>query len=233
MKRRRKKISIVIPAYNEEKTIAQVVKAVIDVPLRNLVKEIIVVNDGSTDGTKKELLKLKKKYGFFRFINKKNGGKGSALRKGIALATGRIIIPQDADLELDPRNYEKLIRPILKGKSKVVFGYRNWWRSKIPFHSKVANFMVTFLANFMYEAKIKDEACGFKVMTRSLYQSLNLKSNGFEICPETLAKVRKLGYKIKNVPVSFSPRKFSEGKKIKLKDGIWAIYSLIKFRLVV
>jgi dolichol-phosphate mannosyltransferase len=231
--KRRKKISIVIPAYNEEKTIARVIKAVVDVPLKNLVKEVIVVNDGSTDGTGEELIKLKKKYGFLRFINKKNGGKGSALRAGIAAATGRIVIPQDADLELNPDNYEKLITPILAGKSKVVFGYRNWWNAKIPIHSKIANFAVTFLANFLYGAKIKDEACGFKVMTRSLYQSLNLKSNGFEICPETLAKVRKLGYKIRSVPVSFSPRKFSEGKKIKFKDGLWAIYSLIRFRLIV
>lgn len=233
MIKRRRKISIIIPAYNEEKTIFKVVKAVIDIPLKNLVKEIIIVNDGSTDGTEKEIHKLKKKYGFLRCINKKNGGKGSALRAGIAVATGRIVIPQDADMELNPDNYEKLIAPILNGKSKVVFGYRCWWRSQIPFHSKVANFIVTLLANSLYDAQIKDEACGFKVMTRSLYQSLNLKSNGFEICPETLAKVRKLGYKIKNVPVSFNPRKFNDGKKIRFSDGLWAIYSLIKFRLIV
>lgn len=230
---RHKKISIVVPVYNEEKTITKVVKAIVGVHLRGLTKEIIIVNDGSTDKTKQELQKLKENFRNLRIFSKKNGGKGSALRLGISKASGRIVIPQDADSELDPRDYEKLITPILKGKTKVVFGYRNWRRARIPIHSKIANWAVTFLANFLYGARVRDEACGYKVMTRSLYQSLNLKSNGFEICPETLSKLRKLGYKIKNVGVTFTPRRFADGKKIRFKDGLRAIWFLIKFRFTV
>lgn len=225
-----KKVSIVIPAYNEEKTIELIIDAVIKAPVLNLEKEIIIVNDGSHDDTKNKLNAIKIKYKKIRIFNKINGGKGSALIYGIKRARGGIIIPQDADLELNPSSYESLLKPIIENKTKVVFGYRNWNKSRIPFHSKAANFIVTFLANFLYGAKIKDEACGYKVLTRSLYQSLNLKSKGFEICPETLSKVMKLGYKIESVPVQFRPRKFSEGKKINWKDGWIAIWSLIKFR---
>lgn len=227
-----KKVSIVIPAYNEEKTIEKIVEAVMNAPVSDLEKEIIIVNDGSRDNTKNKLKLIKSKYKNkdIKIFHKANGGKGSALTFGIKKATGGIIIPQDADLELSPESYESLLKPILGRKTKVVFGYRTWRTANIPFHSKAANFIVTFLANFLYGANIKDEACGYKVITKSLYQSLNLQSKGFEICPETLAKVTKLGYKIESVPVQFRPRKFSEGKKINWKDGWTAIWSLIKFR---
>ncbi len=232
MKRRRGfgKVSVVIPVFNEERTIERVVEAVIKASVLGLKKEIIVVNDGSRDGTEEVLTRLKKKHNNLRVFKKKNGGKGSALRLGIKKATGSIIIPQDADLELGPTSYAKLIRPIVDGETEVVFGYRSWWRTAIPVHSKAANLMVTLLANWLYGADIKDEACGYKVMTTSLYKSLNLQSDGFEICPETLAKLRKLGYSIRSVPIRFTPRKFNEGKKINFHDGFNAIWSLIKFR---
>lgn len=228
-----KTVSIIIPVFNEKRTIADVLHLVMSVPLMGLSREIIIINDGSTDGTEKELLKLKEKYKDIRVFYKKNGGKGSALRLGIQKARGQIIIPQDADLELSPKDFEKLITPIINNESKVVFGYRNWSKVKIPFHSKIANFIVTFLANFLYRAKIRDEACGYKIMTRTIYKSLNLQSNGFEICPEILSKVRKLGYSICSVPVQFKPRKFNDGKKINFGDGFRAIWLLVKFRFFV
>lgn len=230
-----KKITIIIPAYNEEKTIDKIISAVIDAPVLGLDKEIIIVNDGSKDDTKNKLKQIKTihKNKNIKIFHKPNGGKGSALKFGIKKATGQIIIPQDADLELNPKSYENLIKPILDKKTQVVFGDRKWSKSKIPIHSKIANYTVTWLANFLYGANIKDEACGYKVIATNIYKSLNLQSNGFEICPETLSKIRKLGYKITNVPVQFTPRKFTEGKKINFKDGLKAIWLLIKFRFFI
>lgn len=228
-----KKVSIIIPVYNEEKTIKKVLEAVSEASVCGLKKEIIVINDGSKDTTKIILNQIKKHYKNMRIFHKKNGGKGSALKLGIKKATGQIIIPQDADLELNPKNFEVLLEPILNNEVKVVFGDRKWASAKIPFHSKMANLVVTTLANILFGAHINDEACGYKVITKTVYRAINLQSNGFEICPETLAKVRKLGYHIKNVPVQFSPRKFTEGKKIHFKDGLYAIWSLIKFRFVI
>lgn len=224
-----KKISIIIPAYNEEETIEKVIRKVLDVNLGGLEKEIIVVNDGSEDKTGKILSSIIKDE-WVKIIQQKHVGKGGALRRGINAATGDLIIPQDADLELDPRDFRKLITPIMEGRAKVVFGDRRWGQAEIPLYSKLANFAVTFLANILYKVRIRDEACGYKVTTREIYQSLNLESDGFEICPETIAKLRRRGYKIINVPVSFKPRKFSEGKKIKWKDGLAAVWALVKFR---
>lgn len=223
-----KKISIIVPVYNEEETIKKIIEKIFKVNLRGLKKEVIIINDGSNDKTKTVLNSIKNKR--LKIIHQRHAGKGKALRKGIKMATGNLIIPQDADLELNPNDYLNLIAPILNGRTKVVFGDRKWIQAKIPLYSKLANFVVTFLANLLYSAKIRDEACGYKVTTREIYRSLNLKSDGFQICPETVAKLKKRGYKIINVPVSFKPRKFTDGKKIRWKDGFTAISDLIKHR---
>lgn len=236
------KLSVIIPAYNEEKTIKQLISIVKNVNTKNVKKEIIVVDDGSKDKTRKILAKIKG----IRFIkHKKNQGKGAAIRTGIRYATGNIIIIQDADLEYDPNDYYKLIKPIIDGKSKVVYGSRflsDIQKEKnIDFLKRkhesayqlayVGGRFLTFVANILYNAKITDEATCYKVFDAKLLKSLNLKCKKFEFCPEVTAKVRKKGYKILELPTSYRPRSFEEGKKINWKDGVQAVWTLVKYRL--
>lgn len=226
------KISIIIPCYNEKDTILAVLVKIDAAPVAR--KEIIVVCDGSTDGTK-ELLekeeKLREKEVFHVIYNGKNMGKGASIKKGLEKVSGDIVIIQDADLELTPEDYPKLIKPFGEGH-KVVFGSR--FRDAcpaIPLYSRIANIIVTYLANLLYNAGITDEACGYKVMTAEIYRSLKLESDGFDFCPEVTAKVCRKGYHIHEVAVQFNPRSFSEGKKIRWKHGIEAVWKLIKYRI--
>ncbi|MBN1823305.1 MAG: glycosyltransferase family 2 protein [Endomicrobiales bacterium] len=226
----RPKISVIVPCYNEKNTIMEILTRVEAVKID---KEMIVVCDGSTDGTK-ELLKAKEA-GFAAkgtkvLYNEKNMGKGAAIRRGLSVANGEIVITQDADLELNPDSYEKLLEPFKKGE-KVVFGSRFLENPpKIAFYSKFANWLVTFLANILYGARITDEACGYKVMSLEIYRSLELESNGFDFCAEVTAKVRKKGYRIHEVPVSFKPRTYKEGKKIQWVNGFETVWKLLKYR---
>lgn len=221
------KVSVIIPAYNESGTIVEVVKKVDGL---NFEKEIIVVNDGSSDDTSKVL-----KSSGLRFKlteHKKNIGKGYAIRTGLREATGDVIIIQDADLELNPEDCYDLLKPIMEGRAEVVYGARFLKNPpELRLLSKVANSAVTFTANLLYGLNLTDEAAGYKVFTKRVADRIKLRCRGFEFCPEITAKVGKLGYKIREVPVSYKPRSYTEGKKIQWKDGFIAIFTLIKYRV--
>ncbi len=224
-------LSVLIPCYNEKSTILEVIRRVKEVPIE---KEIIVVSDGCTDGTRQLLKQAAHNFGGFRAVyHKRNLGKGCAIRSALKKARGRFVIIQDADLELDPYDYPELLRPVRGGKATVVFGSRFKVNSaSISPMSRLGNFVVTTLANLLYGMKISDEACCYKVMPTELMRSLNLHSSHFDFCPEVTAKLRKRGYKICEVPVQFNPRTVSQGKKIGWKDGFEAVWTLIKYRFI-
>jgi glycosyltransferase involved in cell wall biosynthesis len=225
------KLSVIIPAYNEINTIEKILEKVKDVEIS---KEIIVIDDGSTDGTREYLKNLKDK-DLKIIFHEKNSGKSSAVRTGIKEAKGDITIIQDADLEYDPQDYYKLIKPIQEEKYKVVYGTRYPVVSKmfnLTHRFFLANRILTLMTNILYNAKITDEPTCYKVFDTKVLQSLNLNSKRFEFCPEVTAKVRKKGYKIFEVPINYYPRTIKEGKKINWKDGIEAVWTLIKYRFV-
>jgi len=225
------KLSVIIPAYNESKTISDIIKKVKAVKIP---KEIIIIDDSSTDGTREFLKKLKDPQ-IKTLFHEKNYGKSYALRTGIKHATGDIVLIQDADLEYDPKDYYALVEPIKKRKFKVVYGTRFPTKKNRPsLFDKyfLANRILTLTSNILYNAKITDEPTCYKVFDSKVLKSINLKSTRFEFCPEVTAKVRKKGYKIYEIPISYFPRSIEEGKKINWKDGIEAIWTLIKYRFV-
>ena len=227
------KLSIIMPAYNEGKTILKVINKVKNVKLGNIKKEIIVVDDFSTDGTKNALSKLKNK-GLKIFFHRKNKGKGAAIRTALKHATGDIILIQDADLEYDPKEYRKLLKPIIDGKAKVVYGSRlASIRKNLKKMYKLhyfGNLFLTVITSVLYGAKITDMETGYKVFKKEVIQNMGLKAKRFDFEPEITAKILKKGYKIMEVPIDFMGRKFSEGKKITWKDGVKALLYLIKYR---
>ena len=231
------KLSIIIPAYNEEKTILNVIKKVKEVKIGDVVKEIIVVDDCSQDNTKNILSKIKDKSVKILY-HKKNMGKGAAIRTALEHSTGGIISIQDADLEYDPKNVVKLVQPILRGKSDVVYGSRFLGKKvsffglrkiPIPLHW-IGNRGLTFITNLLYNGSITDMETGCKVFRKSVVNRMKLKAKRFDFEPEITAKILKRGYKIKEIPIDFKPRSFNEGKKITWRDGIKAAYYLLKYR---
>ena len=227
------KLSVIIPAYNEEKTIKKTIDKVKNTKLRNISKEIIVVDDCSNDGTRKILENIGDK-SLKIIYHKKNMGKGSAILRGLKDAAGDIILIQDADLEYDPKEYKRLLKPIIENKSKVVYGSRfNSIRKNLKKMYKlhyIGNLFLTFMTNLLYGVKITDMETGYKVFTRDVIKNMTLKANRFDFEPEITAKIIKRGYKIYEVPISFKGRKFDEGKKITWVDGVKAAYYLIKYR---
>jgi len=224
------KLSVIIPAYNEEKTIEEIIKKVFGVELF-IEKEIIVVDDKSTDKTLEILKKIQSKYNLILAENSKNLGKGGAIKTGLKKASGDFVIIQDADLEYDPEDYKKLLKPFFENDAKVVYGSRilgSKNRGKAAFYWGGRG--VTVLTNIICRINITDEPTCYKVFRKDLLDSLNLQTNGFEFCPEVTAKIAKKGIKIFEVPISYNPRSKSEGKKIKWKDGFIAIWTLIKYR---
>lgn len=223
------KLSIIIPVYNEQATIMTVLKIIGEV---NIEKEIIVVDDGSNDGTR-ELLHNLNTHNIKTVFHEHNRGKGAAIRTGLALVTGDIVIIQDADLEYDPREYPQLIAPIIEGKAQVVYGSRflhHLTSIKIYYHFVMGVRLLNLLTYLLYGVKITDEATCYKAFKSEVIKNIELKCERFEFCPEITAKVCKKGYTIYEVPVSYRGRSFKEGKKINWKDGIEAIYTLIKYR---
>ena len=224
------KLSILIPAYNEEKTIKDVIDSVKKVNLGKIKKEIVVVDDGSKDNTAKILKKIR---GINLVIQKKNSGKGFAIRTAINHATGDFIAIQDADLEYNPEDYKDMIKPLIEKRAEIVYGCRF---SKKPKHRYklflFGNKFLSLLASILYGSKVEDIETCYKMMPRKIIESLNLKSNHFEIEPEITAKILKKKYKILEVPISYKSRSFKEGKKITWKDGLIAIWILVKYRLI-
>lgn len=197
-------------------------------------KEIIVVDDGSKDGTK-EILHNLNTHNIKTVFHERNRGKGAAIRTGLKHVTGDIVIIQDADLEYDPKEYPRLIQPILEGKAQVVYGSRflhPLTSKKIYYHFVMGVKLLNVLTYLLYGAKITDEATGHKAFKTEVIKNIALKCERFEFCPEITAKVCKKGYTIYEVPISYRGRSFQEGKKIKWKDGIEAIYTLIKYRFI-
>ncbi len=230
------KLSIIIPVYNEEKTVAGVLKRIGEVKLQNsLQKEIIVVSDGSTDNTNK-ILSRYKSIKFYK--HPKNLGKGAAVRTGIKYATGDLIIIQDADLEYNPDDYSRLLMPILKDKAVVVYGsrlinypLRLWGKKKtlLPIHL-VANKFLTFFTNMLYLSNLTDMETGYKLFKKEILGQLSLRSDKFDFEAEVTAKILKSKIPIIEVPIIVKPRTYKEGKKIGWKDGFSAIWALIKYR---
>jgi dolichol-phosphate mannosyltransferase len=226
------KVSIIIPVFNEEMTVGKLLDKVFSSPVTN--REIIIVNDGSTDDTLSVIRKSKKSHPTenIKIINlNKNYGKGFAVRVGLRFIEGDIIIIQDADLELDPLDYEELVKPIIKGIADVVYGNRFQRRLQdMRYLSFVGNFIVTTFTNFLYKANLSDEATGYKVFKKDVIKNITLECKGFEFCAEITAKILNKGYSIVEVPITFHPRSYSEGKKVGWWDGIVALWTLFKFR---
>lgn len=223
------KLSIIIPVFNEEKTIAECIKRVKQAKIfPGVKKEIIVVNDGSTDKTKEILRKIKR----IKLINfKKNRGKGFAIRQGLKKTSGDYVIIQDADLEYDPRDYQKLLQPILDKKAEVVYGSRFSGEHKnLFFWHMMANKFLSLVTNVLYDSTLSDMEVGYKIFPRELLLSFDLKEDRFGFEPEVTAKILKQKIRIYEVPISYSGREYSEGKKIKWHDGLQAVFVLLKYR---
>jgi glycosyltransferase involved in cell wall biosynthesis len=229
-------VSIIIPVYNEKISIKKILLRINS--NKKINKEVIIVDDYSTDGTVDILKKNKKLYSKIIFLNN-NYGKGYALRKGFAIANGDIILIQDADLEYDPKDYNKLISPIINSNKKVVYGSRvlpGGLRSRPKTIDTIirimANHFLTFLSNLLNRQNLTDAHTCYKVFKSDLLKKIKLKENGFNFCPEFTAKISQLGIKILEVPISYNGRTHQEGKKIYFIDGLRAITAIFKYNLL-
>jgi glycosyltransferase involved in cell wall biosynthesis len=223
------KLSVIIPVYNETRTIRELLERVKAVEIE---KEIILVDDFSTDGTREYLRSIENQPGLKVVFHPRNMGKGRAIRTAIPHVTGDVVVIQDADLEYDPRDYHKLVAPIVEGRVSVVYGsrYSNPENDLPLTRFKVAVLLLTVMANVLYGARITDEATCYKAFKSDVLKGIPLKCRRFEFCPEVTAKVRKRGYRIEEVPISFKYRTAKEGKKIGWRDGLEAVLTLLKYR---
>lgn len=227
------KVSILIPVYNECLTLPLVVQRVLAAPLPlGCEKEVVIVDDGSTDGTTELLAQYNNSPLVVVHHSIVNFGKGAALRIGIAKSTGDILLVQDGDLEYDPRDYLKLLEPLASGRAKIVYGSRFKNRVRgMRLRNRVANKALTLAANLLYRAGLTDEATAYKAFAREVIDAVDLRCVRFEFCPEITAKARRLGYEIAEVPISYNPRGILEGKKIRWQDGVEALWTLFKYRV--
>ena len=225
------KLSVIIPTFNEEITLPVILERILAVD--DIKKELIVVDDGSTDRTPIILNGFDHWKDIVILRHRKNQGKGAAIRTALDWATGDLCIIQDADLEYDSDDYKKLIAPIQEGRCRVVYGSRRFERggprpSFMRFYA--ARIILSQVANFLYHQHLSDEPTCYKVFETKLLKSISLSCRRFEFCPEVTAKVAKRGIRITEVPIRYTPRTFGEGKKIHLTDGLMALWTLIKYR---
>ncbi|RAI15631.1 MAG: glycosyl transferase [Candidatus Melainabacteria bacterium] len=227
-----KKITVLIPVYNELNTLEIILKKVEETNLCGLEKEIILIDDYSTDGTRDILKKLESKYKVL--YHDKNMGKGAALKTGFANMTGDIVIIQDADLEYEPKDYENLVKEVYEGNADIVYGSRLMGKPDDSFiwTHLWGNRLITFVANILYGQKLTDIETCYKVFRRELLDGVDVKSHRFDFEPEITAKMLKKKAKFMELPISYSGRGHDEGKKITWKDGFGAIWALIKYRFV-
>jgi glycosyltransferase involved in cell wall biosynthesis len=224
------KLSVVIPVYNERATIAEILDRVRAVPIE---KEIIVVDDASTDGTR-EILQEQAEQGDIRlFLQPHNQGKGAAVREGLRHITGDVVVIQDADLEYDPSDYLTMLRPIVSGKAKVVYGSRFIGEHKaMYFWHSLGNRFLTLLTNILYDSTLSDMETCYKMFTADIARQLDLRSPRWGIDPEITAKILRKGHRIYEVPISYAGREFWEGKKISWKDGLVVLLTLLRYRFL-
>jgi glycosyltransferase involved in cell wall biosynthesis len=221
-------LSVVIPVYNEKDTIEEILARVAAVPVR---KEIIVVDDCSTDGTRAMLAALQAQMGFRLVLQDRNQGKGAALRRGFAHVTGDVVVIQDADLEYSPEEYPELIALIRDGRADVVYGSRFLGRHRVfLFTHYLGNRVLTLLTNVLYNTMLTDMETCYKVMRTEVLRSFTLRSDGFGIEPELTAKIFKRGYRVYEVPITYDGRGYDEGKKITWRDGVVALWVLLRYR---
>jgi glycosyltransferase involved in cell wall biosynthesis len=225
------KLSVIIPVYNEFESIKVILKRVQD---QNLAHEIVVVDDGSKDGTRDVLKELDGKGGVRVVLHERNQGKGAAVRTGMGAALGDVLLIQDADLEYDPRDYPTLLKPIEEGIADVVYGSRFLGGSRrvAMFWHMVANQLLTFMTNILYNTILTDMETGYKVFRREILDGMILRANSFNFEPEFTAKILKRNFRIFEVPITFNPRDYSQGKKIKLHDAFEAVWTLLKYRFL-
>ena len=230
------KLSIIIPVFNEVGTIQELLRRIENIELTKVKKEVILVDDASTDGSREILKKLKGKY--VKIFHDKNKGKGAALKSGIKIATGDFIIFQDADLEYNPNDYVKLLQPILENRANVTFGSRFTYQKLALFGSNrkmhpihwIGNKFLTFVFNLLYNTSFTDVEPCYKMFKSNILKNTNINSNGFEYDIELMCKIVKKKYKIFQLPISYNIRTFDEGKKVNWKDGIVALITMIKYR---
>ena len=221
-------LSVVMPVYNERNTIETIIRRVLAVPMRI---QLIVVDDVSTDGTTEMLERLQKDLGFTLLTQPANGGKGSALRRGFQAVTGDLMIIQDADLEYHPEEYPLLTNLITSGRADVVYGSRFLGTHRVFLLTHyLGNRLLTFITNVLYNTMLTDMETCYKVMRIDVLRSMELQSNGFGIEPELTAKIFKRRYKVYEVPISYDGRGYEEGKKITWRDGVVALWVLLKYR---
>ncbi len=224
-------LSVIIPIYNEKKTIEEIIRRVEATGLAN---EIVAVDDGSTDGSRELLAQINGRGNLKVIFHERNQGKGKAVRSGIEHAQGDLLLIQDADLEYDPREYPNLLKPVQEGIADVVYGSRflGAGRKPVLFWNMVANKILTLVTNILYNNILTDMETGYKLFKRDVVQNMSLHAKGFEFEPEFTAKVLKSKARLYEVPISFNPRDYAEGKKIKAKDAFIAMWTLIKYRFV-
>jgi len=228
------KLSVIIPVYNEEPTLREIIRRVRTVELDGIEKELIAVDDGSRDHSAGILREEAQKGHVRAFFHPQNRGKGAALRTALDHVTGDIVLIQDADLEYDPREYSRLIEPILDGRATVVYGSRflGGPRKAMLFWHMVGNKLLTLVTNVLYDTILSDMETCYKVFRAEVIKPLSIRSRRFEVEPELTAKVLKRGIRIYEVPISYTGREYEEGKKITWKDGFIALWTLVKYRFI-
>ena len=223
-------LTVVMPVYNEKATIEEIVSRVLAVPVR---KELVAVDDASTDGTREVLQRLGRERGFTVLLQERNQGKGAAVRRGIAAAQGHVVVVQDADLEYSPEEYPDLLELIVRGKADAVYGSRFIGRHRcFLFSHYLANLFLNTVTNVLYNTTMTDMETCFKAIRTDVLRGITLRSDRFGIEPEITAKLFKAGARVYEVPITYDGRDYSEGKKITWKDGFPALWTLVKYRFV-